>query len=180
MLPGLSGCLQPQQLLGVLTGVRAAAGLQGTPGTVLREEGRARLLEGGLHSWLPGPLPPLSRAASSSSPTLRLPPRLRSAGAKGFQTTGPRPLGLNCINAQSRDGCPACPPRTIASCSHGLFFPSCSSLSSRPLSQGRGAHSRETGMCFLTFFLLPWSHWFCVSLSLPSGSEAPSYVPIQS
>ena len=26
----------------------------------------------------------------------------RWAGAKGFQTTGPRPQGLNCINAQSR------------------------------------------------------------------------------
>ena len=29
LLPGLSGCLQPQQLVGVLTGVRAEAGLQG-------------------------------------------------------------------------------------------------------------------------------------------------------
>ena len=67
-------------------------------------------------------------------------------------------------------GWPPClSPRTIKSCSHGLFSLSCSSLSSRPLSQGCGAHSRETGMCFLTFLLLPWSLWFCVSLSLPSG-----------
>lgn len=69
--------------------------------------GTCRLLEGRLQPWLPGPLPPLSQAACSSSPTLWLP--LRSAGAKGFQTVGPRPLGLNCTNAQSRGGCPACP-----------------------------------------------------------------------
>ena len=40
-------------------------------------------------------------------------------------------------------GWPPClSPRTIESCSHGLFSLSCSSLSSRPLSQGCGAHSR--------------------------------------
>lgn len=37
------GSLQPQQLVGVLTGVRAVAGLPGTPGDRAEEEEEVRL-----------------------------------------------------------------------------------------------------------------------------------------
>lgn len=118
----------------------------------------------------------LSHASSSPTPGSAV-PVLRWAGAKRIPNQGPSPPGPNLCTKQ---GWPPCLSPELADV---LFsrpvFPSCSSLSSQRLSQGRGTHSRETG---LRSNLLPssWSRWFCVSLSLPSGSGAPSCVPIQS
>ena len=136
-------------------------------------------------SWNEGFTPAVRAAARFEPSCLQLQPHTQAQlprdGLELWDSKPRAPAHWALIALTHNAGWPPClSPRTIASCSLGLFSPSCSSFSSRPLSQGCGAHSRETGMCFLTFFLLPWSLWFCVSLSLPSGSGAPSCVPIQS
>lgn len=86
---GSQALRQPQQLVGVLTGVRAVAGLQGTPGDSAEEEEvplRPRMRVSPPAAQTSSPLlPPFSRAAQkpgaapSPSPTLWLSCSVRMA-----------------------------------------------------------------------------------------------------
>lgn len=117
----------------------------------------------GFASCRRAPLSPFSRAPGAQL--------LRQSGGRCKVPHGPHLS--NDISAQSGGAAVGSPGgarpswrRTIASCSHGLFSPSCASLSSRPLSQGREAHSQEAGIRALTFLLGPWFRWFGLLLSL--------------
>lgn len=84
-------------------------------------------------------------AAPSYSRTLWLSCCVRMAGEElRIPNIGPH-RALNYIKAQSRSArvrCLVCPGEQLPFCSHGLFSPSCASLSSRPL---RGAGSFPGG-----------------------------------
>lgn len=175
MLLRLSAPLHAQQLVGVLTGVRAAAGLQETPG----DSAQRKCHSLAALALLPL-LPPFSGAAQKPEGRSQLQPHAlaqllcEDGGVKGFQTWAPAGPFITLRHKAAVRAAAQCRARSLLRNNRPSVLKARFPPAAPPFHLGLFlrdvAHSQEGGISILTFLPLPWFRWFCLLLFLPFPS----------